>query len=270
MSVQPSTLWDYGNPELSEQRFRAALASASTNDALILRTQIARTFGLRRNFAEAQAILFEITSQLETTSPEVQVRYYLELGRTFVSATHPPETQTTAALEQARSNYTKAFQLAEQAQLDALAIDTLHMLAFVDSDPEGQIKWNSQAIAYMEASTQAEAKRWAGALYNNLGYALHQLGRYDEALSAFQQALKAHEQTGNSGNIRVAHWMIAWTLRAMHRLNDALEIQLRLEKECDEAGEPDSYVFEELELLYQALNNPERAEFYAARRAKLP
>jgi hypothetical protein len=60
--------------------------------------------------------------------------------------------------------------------------------------------------------------------------------------------------------------MIAWTVRALGRLNEAVEIQLRLEKECDEAGEPDPYVFEELELLYQALNHKEKAEFYAARR----
>ena len=43
--------------------------------------------------------------------------------------------------------------------------------------------------------------------------------------------------------------MIAWTLRALGRLNEALEIQPRLEREYDEAGEPDPYVFEELELL---------------------
>jgi hypothetical protein len=60
--------------------------------------------------------------------------------------------------------------------------------------------------------------------------------------------------------------MIAWNLRAMGRLEEALEIQLRLEKECEAAGEPDPYVFEELEALYRLLGNLERAEFYAARR----
>ena len=61
-------------------------------------------------------------------------------------------------------------------------------------------------------------------------------------------------------------WMIAWTLRALGQLSEALEIQLRLEREYDEAGEPDPYVFEELELLYQAINDKEKAEFYANRR----
>ncbi|MGW8227100.1 MAG: hypothetical protein ACWGOY_15265, partial [Anaerolineales bacterium] len=66
--------------------------------------------------------------------------------------------------------------------------------------------------------------------------------------------------------IRIAYWMIAWTLRSLGQLNEAVEIQLHLEKEWDEAGEPDPYVFEELELLYQALGDEEKAEFYATRR----
>jgi len=67
----------------------------------------------------------------------------------------------------------------------------------------------------------------------------------------FKLALAARERDGDPQRIRIAHWMIAWTLRALGRLNEALEIQPRLERECDEAGEPDPYVFEELELLYE-------------------
>jgi len=55
-------------------------------------------------------------------------------------------------------------------------------------------------------------------------------------------------------------------LRSLGQLNEAIEIQLRLEKECDEAGEPDPYVFEELELLYEAVGDKKKSEFYATRR----
>jgi tetratricopeptide (TPR) repeat protein len=118
----------------------------------------------------------------------------------------------------------------------------------------------------MDSSSQPEAKKWEGSLRNNLGYALHTLGRYAEALAEFKLALAACERDGNPGKIRIAHWMIAWTLRSLGQLEEALAIQLRLEKECDEAGEPDPYVFEELELLYRELKNDERAEHYAARK----
>jgi tetratricopeptide (TPR) repeat protein len=121
-------------------------------------------------------------------------------------------------------------------------------------------------MALAQSSLQQDAKKWEGSLHNNTGCALHLLGRYDDALLEFKLALAAHEQSGNPQAIQIAHWMIAWTLRALGQLNKAIEIQLRLERECDEAGEPDPYVFEELEILYKALNNDEKARFYAARR----
>ena len=266
MTIDLKTLWDFNKPELSEERFRAALATAPADDVLILQTQIARTHGLRRNFAQAQAILADLEPQVPSASLEAQAHYYLELGRTFSSATHSPESQTSQVRERARAAFQRTIDIAQKAKLDGLAIDALHMMTFVDTAPQEQIAWNRKALALMQASPQPEAKTWEATLHNNTGYALHQLGEYENALAEFQVALTAHERSGNPENVRIAHWMIAWTLRAMGQLEEAIAIQLRLEKECEEAGEPDPYVFEELELLYQALHNQEKAEFYAARR----
>lgn len=266
MTLNISALWDFAHPELSEERFRVALPAASTDDVLILQTQIARTYGLRRDFSQARQILAGIEAQMTLASPEARTRYHLELGRTYASAAHPPEALTAEAQDLARAAYTQAFELARDGKLDALAIDALHMMTMVDTAPEDQLKWNREAIDLMQASEQPDAKKWAGSLHNNMGYALHLAGRFDEALSEFELALAAHEQGGNPESIRIAHWMIAWTLRALNRFQEALEIQLRLEKECDEAGEPDPYVFEELEILYRALHMDEQADFYATRR----
>jgi len=266
MKINISTLWDFDKPELSEGRFREALAGASSDDALILQTQIARTYGLRRDFTRAREILAGISPQIDGASLEAQVRYNLELGRTYASTAHPPETQTSAIRELARAAYTRAFDLAQAGKLDGLAVDALHMMTMVDTAPEDQLEWNRKAIEFMQASSQPEAKKWEGSLLNNLGYALYLLGRYQDALLEFKQALAACERDGDPQKIRIAHWMIAWSLRALGQLDEALEIQLRLEKECDQAGEPDPYVFEELELLYRALNNSEKAGYYARRR----
>jgi len=266
MTINLAALWDYSKPELSEERFRAALSTATDDDALILQTQIARTYGIRGSFSEAQQILAGIKPQLQSAGAEARVRYSLELGRTYSSATHPPESQTPEVKELARAAYLQAFELARDEKLDSLAIDALHMLPFVDTEPEKQIEWNRKALAYLQTSSQPEALKWEGSLRNNLGYELHELRHYDEALAEFKLALAAYQQGGDPQPIRIAYWMIAWTLRSMDRLDEALEIQLRLEKECDAAGEPDPYVFEELEALYRALNNSEKADFYAARR----
>lgn len=266
MAIDIYALWDYGKPELSEQRFRTALASASGDDTLILQTQIARSYGLRSRFSEAREILAGIEPQIQAAGAGARAHYYLELGRTYASAAHSPESQTPDVKELARSAYLQAFELARDAGLDRLAIDALHMMTFVDTAGEDQIGWNRRAIEYMQASSQPDAKKWEGSLRNNMGYALHSLGRYEQALQEFEQALAVRQRDGNPQSIRIAWWMIAWTLRAMSRLDEALEIQLRLERECDAAGEPDPYVYEELEHLYRALEDTGQAEIYAARR----
>lgn len=268
-AVDVDAMWDFGQPALSEQRFRAALATASGDDALILQTQIARTHGLRRDFARAQAELGAIAPQVAKAGAEARTRHALESGRTWTSATHPPESQTPEVRAKARAAYLLAYETARQAQLDDLAIDALHMMAFVDTAPADQLKWNLQALAVVEASTQPAAKKWEAPLRNNAGYALHQLGRYPEALAQFERAVVLRERGTDAEATRIAWWMVAWTLRAMSRADEAIAIQLRLERENDAAGTPDGYVFEELETLYRARGDAERAAAYAAKRAAL-
>jgi tetratricopeptide (TPR) repeat protein len=269
MAIDLDPLWDFAKPELSEQRFRSALASATGDDALILQSQIARTYGLRGDFTKAREILESLEPRLLVAGPEARVRHALELGRTYASAAHPPQSQTAEAKERARAAYLRALEIARRGQLDGLAIDALHMLAFVDTDPADQLKWGQQALAVAEASSQPAAKNWEASLRNNVGYALHQLGRFDEALAQFRQAVVLRERGKDAEATRAAHWMVAWTLRALHRTDDALAIQLRLERECEAAGAPDPYVLEELELLYREKGDEARAGQYAKRRKAL-
>jgi tetratricopeptide (TPR) repeat protein len=267
MAADILSLWDHGKPEVSEQRFREALKTASGDDALVLRTQIARTYGIRKDFARAREILAAIEPQAKAASPEVQVHYFLELGRTHASTVHDQAAITPATRELARSLYMRAFEIARDTRLDMLAIDALHMMATVDIEPKAQLEWDLKALDYMERSDQSAAKRWEASLRNNVGYAKHLLGEYDEALRQFNLSLAAHERAGRVRNVRIAHWMIARTFRAQRRFDEAIAIQLRLEREWDEAGDPDPYVFEELEHLYRATGDTVRAEAYGA---KLP
>jgi len=262
MALNINALWDYGKPELSEQRFVAALAEAGADEQLILQTQIARSHGLRRNFERARTVLAEVEAKLDGAAPEAQVRYFLELGRSLASTAHPPEALGPEALAAARAHYLKAHELAAQARLDFLAIDALHMLPCVDTEPAQQLEWNERAVAYMEASEQPEAKGWEASLRNNLGYARHLQGDYEEALKQFRLSRAAHERTGRVRNVRIADWMIAWTYRAQQRYAEALELQLELERAWDADQEPDPYVYEELALLYRATGDEARARHY--------
>jgi tetratricopeptide (TPR) repeat protein len=268
-TIDVAPLWDFAHPELSEQRFRAALATASGDDALILQTQIARTYGLRRDFAQARRVLQSIEPQIAKAGPEARVRYWLETGRSYASAAHPPDSQTPEARERARTAYQSAFQLAKRENLDALSIDALHMMAFVDTAPADQLRYGQQALEIAMSSSQPSARSWEASLRNNVGYALHQLGRYDEALAQFEQAVRLRERGNDAEALRSARWMVAWTLRALGRSREALDMQLRLEQEGEAAGQPDADVFEELELLYREKGDEARAADYARKRKAL-
>lgn len=265
-AVDLDGLWDFSRPELSEQRFRAALAHAEGDDALILQTQIARSYGLRKDFAAARAQLLAIAPAAAHAGVEVQVRYHLELGRSWVSATHPQEALTPQAREQAKKAYLQALELAKDARLEGLAVDAMHMLAMVETDPSEQLRWNRKALGLCQSSRQAAARHWEASMLNNTAYTLFQLERYEEALELFNQAVTVREKGFDASATRAAWWMVARTERALKHPDQALAIQLRLEDENDAAGDPDPDVFEELQILYREQGDLPRSDYYAARK----
>jgi tetratricopeptide (TPR) repeat protein len=258
-------LWDFQRPEVSEQRFRDRLATASGDEALILQTQIARTLGLRRRFDDARAVLDPLRPQLAQAGAEAVVRWHLEWGRSWASATHRRETLPVADRQAARSAFRTAAERARAAGLDGLAVDALHMLPFTTADRDEDLAWTQQALDLALASSQPAAQRWEASLRHNLGITLNGLGRHEEALTMQRAAVVATERTGSPARVRIAHWMVARTLRLLQRHDEALAIQQRLERENAEAGTPDRYVFEELALLHHARGDATLAADYDAR-----
>lgn len=258
-------MWNFRDPEASEATFRAAMEGAGEDDQFILRTQIARTYGLRHDFAKAKEGLRSLESGLASTSPEGQVRHALEWGRTHCSPAHPEDAVTNADRQIARDANLRAAEIAKAAGLDALEIDALHMMTMVDTAPEDQIRWNERALAAMERSDQPDAKRWEGSLRNNLGYACRLASRFDESLSELEKCRAFHAGNGNVYGERVARWMTARTLRDMGRYAEALDIQHTLEKEFEADGETDTYVSEELAALYRASGDEAKAQEYEAK-----
>jgi hypothetical protein len=268
MPIDLDALWDFDDPAGSEARLTEALTRATGDDALVLLTQIARTRSLRRLAADARDTLLPVGAALPSAGPDAVARYWLELGRTWISAVTTPEERTPEALASAREAYLRAIDVASEAGLDPLAIDAIHMMAFVDTDPADQLAWNERGLDIALASEDPAARRWEASLRNNLGMALHEAGRDDEALEQFRAALAVLETEGDRSRIAVGRWMVAFALRHLGRADEAIQVQLGLERELDEAGEPDPYVFEELEQLYLGIGDVERATHYAERLAE--
>jgi tetratricopeptide (TPR) repeat protein len=249
--------WEYSDPAASEARFRGLLEQAQGDQRLELRTQIARTYSLRRDFAQAHRLLDEVEPQLAGAGTAPRVRYLLERGRTFNSA---------GEKDRAKPLFVEAWDIARAGGLDGLAVDAAHMVPIVGGGAEGA-EWTRRGVELARRSTDAKARAMLPALLNNHAWNLHDEGRYAEALSVFREAETAWLATGRQPQGRIARWSVARCLRSLGRFDEALEIQRALEQEWSAAGQTDGYVFEELAELLVASGRPDEAKPYFRRAA---
>jgi tetratricopeptide (TPR) repeat protein len=251
--------WEYSDPAASEARFRALLPDARGDERLEVLTQIARTYSLRRDFAQAHALLDEVEGQLGSAGAAPRVRYLLERGRTFNSSGDKAS---------ARPLFVQAWEIASANGLDGLAVDAAHMVPIVVGGAEG-VEWTRRGLELARRSTDAKARALLPALLNNHAWNLHDDGRFAEALPVFREAEVAWLATGKEPQGRIARWSVARCLRSLGRFEEALPIQRALEREWAAAGSADGYVFEELAELLDAIGRQEEAKPYFRRAAEV-
>jgi tetratricopeptide (TPR) repeat protein len=233
--IDPRPLWDFDDPSASGARFLDAAEHADEPDRTAWLTQYARSLGLESRYDDALGVL----DQLSSDEPQVATYLALERGRILNSSGHG---------DLARPLFESAARTAEDAGLDALHVDALHMIAIVAPSQE-QHEINRRALAVARGSSDPRARDWDASLLNNIGMTYADAGDFELALSTFEEALAARERIGDPGLIRVAKWMVAWSLRNLGRRDEALTMQQALKEELDSVGGSDVYVDEELALL---------------------
>jgi tetratricopeptide (TPR) repeat protein len=245
-------LWDYSDPAATEMRFRELLNddSRAPEYVLELKTQLARTMSLRGLFAEAHALLDEVEPRMQADSL-VQVRYLLERGRAFNSG---------KKAELAVPLFLQAAQLGEKLGLDFYTVDALHMLG-IAAPGELQLAWNLKAIDAAQKSRDGKARGWLASLYNNTGWALYDLARYEEALDLFRKSVPLRIAQGKAKEAAIAKWSVGKVLRAMGKPQEALQIQ----RELEAGGKTDGFTSEELAECLYALGEENEAKPYFAK-----
>jgi tetratricopeptide (TPR) repeat protein len=259
-SQRLDALWDYDNPVASEARFRAEATKhrAWSREALETATQLARSLGLQRRFADADRVLDVIAPALDAQPARVRVRYLLERGRRDNSSGR--RTEAVRWFEQALAASARD----ELPGADFYKVDALHMLA-IAAPPDKQLDWHRRALAAASASRDPRARGWRASLLHNLGWTMHDSGDYQAALDYWKEALAARESAGDVGTIRIAKWTVARGLRSLGRLDEAEAMQRALADELTNANAPDGYVFEELAEIALARGDREAARPWAAK-----
>jgi len=259
-SQRLDALWNFERPKESEARFRteAAHHARGTREMAEATTQVARTLGLQRRFADADRTLKAVKPMLRHLPARVRVRYLLERGRRDNSS----------------GNAARAFAWFEQALAasvddtlpgaDFYRVDALHMLALA-APASRRVAWNLKALAAADASQDPRTRGWRASLLHNLGFAMHERGNDEAALAYWQQALSAREAAHDVERTRIARWTVARGLRALGRLEEAEAIQRRLADEFAAANAPDGDVFEELAEIAFARGDHDAARAWAAK-----
>lgn len=250
-------LWNYDDPVLSELSFREILIDVNfeTNPKyhLELRTQLARSLGLQQKFDEAHEVLDQVAKDLTTADTIPRIRYLLERGRAYNSAGQSEKSKTL---------FVDAWDLAKGAKADFYAVDAAHMMGIVEA-PENQLVWNNKAMTVAENSFDPRARKWLGALYNNIGWTYHDMDQYETALQVFEKSLRWRELNKQVRQIQIAEWCVARTHRSLGNIQLALDSQLDLEKQIAESGgAEDGYVFEEIAECLLLLEKSDEAKPY--------
>ena len=175
-------LWDFGDLDVSERRFRAQLKLETSDEgrAEVL-TQLARIDGLGGRFSEGEERISQ-AERLAGSSPIAHVRIHLERGRLLRSAGNAAE---------ALPLFTVAYELAIASGEEFLAADAAHMAALAATDRQGRLEWTRVGMGIAERSADRDVAYWMGPLLNNLGCEYADAGEHEAALEAFQRALEA-------------------------------------------------------------------------------
>ena len=219
---QLDSLWDFGDPEASAERFRAAAEEPGLSNGVRAEylTQLARALGISGEFDEAEAVLGEAAEALDAPSDVVEARIALEQARLLVARELPHD---------ALAFLLSALRKASAAGSPFIALDALHMLALVDSGHEEE--WAHEGIEALDSVTDPRTRRWGVAFHNNLGWRLLYAGNPDAALDHFDSAWRSAQEVGTENQRFVTRWARAKCLRALGRTDEAIAIQRELAAE---------------------------------------
>lgn len=257
-------------PDIAGNWIADDLAATETKLRSLLPTQIEEEW----NSNQLQSLL-QLVRVLSLQGKESEAKESLELARRKVALLPPEQFQMKIRLMleegrhlcigmtpvKAQPYFQQAWTLATEKGDVYLAIESAVMLS-VSQPPKFQNEWLQKAIGLAEKTDLEVAKLWLAQLYLMSGWHAFDFRRTEEALKYFNLALARPRDPGEMTDVIRIRWCIARCLRALNRVQEALDIQMELLSEVTRLGKVNGHVFLEIAECLQAQQKQDEAKSY--------
>lgn len=188
---------------------RAARASGPNSGYVEACAQVARCESLLGTPLEGEPWLRMAAGRATAGEPMGWSRLQLVLG-----IYEREDGQRVAATKR----FTTLYDYCLEYELYERAIDAAHHVVLASPNVEVQLEWSHKGIA---AAEQGGMHGWLAVLWNNLGASLEDQERYEDALVAYLEARRYHDEVGDEHAQLVADWAVGHAQRLAGHVEEA-------------------------------------------------
>ncbi len=199
---------------------KAAAAAESENNTSILTeaySQVARCYILANNLDQGKYWLAKAEKFANPDQPEGWSRFLGVRGRLEWQEEVSRTGEFSPVAKQAADTFKEMYDYCIENKLYSRAIDAAHMVAIV-SDMNDRIEWGLKGI---KAAEEGNITEWLGPLWNNHGWNLDEMGKYDQSLAALLKAREYHYQSQDEMSRLIADWSVGHAYRMVGQLDTA-------------------------------------------------
>lgn len=200
----------------------AKQASAENNNSNLVEaySQMARCYLKANNINEGSNWLEKAKSLASENEPLGWSRYLGVWGRFEWQAEAAKSGESAPVALKAEMIFKDMYAYCLANSLHERAVDAAHMIAIVGTKDE-RIAWGIRGI---EAAEAGRLESWLGPLWNNHGWNLEEMGRYDEALIALKKAREYHYKGTMELPKLIADWSVGHAFRMTGDLDSAFSL----------------------------------------------
>lgn len=212
---------DY-KPALGKYKLAAEKASQEDNNSTLVEaySQIARCYLKEGNTGEGLTWLAKAREKASKEEPSGWSRYVGVWGRFEWQAEMARTGEINPEVPKAEAIFIDMYDYCLANELYSRAVDAAHMVALV-AKKEDRLAWGLKGI---KAAEEGHLDGWLGPLWNNHGWNLEDLGRYEEGLEALKKAREYHYKSSRELPKLVADWSVGYAYRKVGNIDSALSI----------------------------------------------